>query len=85
MKTMAISEVKVKCLSILKEIEQTQEPLMVTLRGKPLVTIEPIRKTPRKKILGAMAGTMKIEEGLDLVHYDWSKDWEMLHNHRESS
>lgn len=76
MKTMLISEFKAKCIAALKEIRETRQPMMVTLRGKPLVIIEPAEVRGSQKQLGGLKGRMSIRR--DLVKIDSSKDWEMM-------
>jgi len=76
MKTMLISEFKAKCIAALKEIRETRQPMMVTLRGKPLVIIEPAELPVSKKRLGELKGRMTIRR--NLVKIDSSKDWEMM-------
>ena len=39
MKTLQVSKFKAGCLGLLKEVRATGDPLVVTLRGKPLVII----------------------------------------------
>jgi|GEM_PF-1911144 len=41
MKTIQVSKFKARCLGILKEIRDTGEPLILTLRGKALAVIQP--------------------------------------------
>ncbi len=41
MKTLHVSQFKAQCLGLLKEIRDTGESLMVTLRGEPLAVIRP--------------------------------------------
>ena len=41
MKSVAISEFKAHCLSMLEDVARTGEPLLVTKRGKPLARITP--------------------------------------------
>lgn len=41
MKTLQVSKFKARCLGLLKEIRDTGEPLMLTLRGEALAVIEP--------------------------------------------
>lgn len=76
MKTMLVSEFKAKCIAALKEIRDTRQPMMVTLRGKPLVIIEPAELRVSRKRLGGLKGRMRIRR--DLVKVDSSKDWEMM-------
>ena len=75
MKTMVISEFKAKCIRLVKDVNRRKQPLLLTLRGVPVATVEPIRTQTGKKILGSMKGSMKISG--DIVKTDCSGDWEM--------
>lgn len=74
MKTVLISEFKAKCIQMLKDVQKNGQPLTVTLRGKPIVRVEPIRKEPRRVRLGALKGSIQIRG--DIIHSDFDKDWE---------
>jgi prevent-host-death family protein len=76
MKTMLVSEFKAKCIAVLKEVQRTREPMLITLRGKPLVTVQPVAAHGRGKRLGALKGRMTICR--DLVKVDTTGDWDML-------
>lgn len=76
MKTMPVSEFKAKCIAALKEIHLSREPMTVTLRGKPIVTIQPFADLPAGKRLGGLKGKMTIH--VDLVHSASTEDWDML-------
>ena len=76
MKTMLVSEFKARCIAVLKEVHRSREPMIVTLRGKPLVTIQPFAALPSDKQLGGLKGKMTIHA--DLVHADSTDDWDML-------
>ena len=76
MKTMLVSEFKAKCIAVLKEVNRSREPMIVTLRGKPLVTIQPFAELPVDKQLGGRKGQMTIHA--DLVRADSTDDWNML-------
>ena len=41
MKSVAVSEFKSHCLSLLEDVARTGEPLLVTKRGRPLARITP--------------------------------------------
>ena len=73
---MLVSEFKAKCIAALKEVQRTREPMLITLRGKPLVTVQPVEERGRGKRLGGLKGRMTIR--LDLVKADTTRDWEML-------
>jgi prevent-host-death family protein len=75
MKTMIISEFKAKCIGVMKKTALTKEPVLVTLRGKPLAIVTSVDKSPEKpRILGALAGSMRITG--DIVHSDFAEDWD---------
>jgi len=76
MKTMVVSEFKAKCIATLKEVQRTRQPMLVTVRGKPVATIQPVHDRPRGKRLGGLKGHMVIRR--NLIRQDTTKDWEML-------
>ena len=76
MKTMLVSEFKAKCIAALKEVHRTREPMVITLRGKPLVTIQPFVDNPSGKQLGRLKGKMGIHG--DIIHMNSTDDWDML-------
>ncbi len=73
---MLVSEFKAKCIAALKDVQRTREPMLVTLRGKPLVRIEPVDSKGRGKRLGGLKGRMNVRP--DLVKASSEHDWEML-------
>ncbi len=76
MKKLGISEFKAKCIDDLKTVQETGEPLLVTLRKQPIATINPYRKeAPPKRVLGKLKGRMVLHG--DIVHTDFEDDWEM--------
>ena len=76
MKTMLVSTFKAKCIATLKEVQRTREPMLITLRGKPLVTVQPVAARGRGKRLGGLKGRMTVRR--DLVKIDTTGDWDML-------
>jgi prevent-host-death family protein len=70
--TKVISEFKAKCIAILKEVNRTGESLTVTLRGKPLGTIEPM--SVEERTFGAQKEATKTRG--DIVHFDFRNEWE---------
>lgn len=58
METMAISEFKAKCLAVMKRVQKTKKPILITKRGEPVVEIvPPTVSAPRTRQLGGMRGT----------------------------
>ena len=74
MKTMPISEFKTHCISLLKEAQRKQEPLMITWRAHPLARIEPVYDNPAPRRFGAVKGRMLIKG--DIVKADFDDEWE---------
>ncbi len=74
MKTMPVSEFKANCSAALKGVHRSREPMIVTLRGKPIVTIQPFGELPTSKQLGGLKGMMAIHD--DIIHTDSTCDWE---------
>lgn len=75
MRSVPISVFKAKCIGILKEVQRLRQPIVVTLRGAPLATVQPALVAAAKR-LGALEGKMSIHG--DLVRAGTSADWEML-------
>jgi len=73
MKTIPVSEFKAKCIGLLKEVQKTKKPLVVTLRGKPLARVEPIVQPKKRVRLGALKGWMEIKG--DIVRSDIERDF----------
>ena len=76
MKSVAVSEFKAKCIGILKEVQRKRDPVLVTLRGKPVAIVHPAPEPGSGKRLGALKGSITIRR--NLVRSDSSADWEML-------
>jgi len=78
MESVLISEFKAKCIQLLKMVNETGRPLLVTLRGKPLARVEPVAASPEHQVqLGAMRGTLEIKT--EIVHTETTSDWEIEH------
>jgi prevent-host-death family protein len=72
-KTVLISEFKAKCIGLLKSVQKTKEPILVTLRGEPIARVEPVVEPKKRVRLGALKGWMEIKG--DIVQSDMEKDW----------
>ncbi|CAA9538955.1 MAG: hypothetical protein AVDCRST_MAG23-1731 [uncultured Sphingosinicella sp.] len=84
-KMIGAAEFKAKCLSIMREVEQTGEAVTVTQRGRPMVEIKPAQAPTKQKLFfGCMKGTMRIihpDDDLTSPAYDqpWNAEkglWE---------
>ena len=60
-KSIAISEFKAKCLSLLEEVDKTKATLRVTKRGKVIADVVPVSpETEHSDWLGSMSKSMEI-------------------------
>lgn len=78
MKTVVVSELKAKCIAILREAQRTGEPVLITRRGRPLARIEPLDAGAAERRLGVHRGRMRIKDKVDLIQSGSTEDWEML-------
>lgn len=76
MKEIQISTFKAQCLQILDEVNRTEEAIIVTRRGQPLVVINPINTKPDGGF-GIGSGTAKIIGDIVSPAGD-EGDWEVL-------
>jgi prevent-host-death family protein len=80
MQTMLVSDFKAKAIATLKRVKQTGEPVLVTLRGKPLAEVVPVQPKGGGKGIGFGdgRGLMKRRPSdEDLVRGDFAAEWEM--------
>jgi prevent-host-death family protein len=80
MQTMLVSDFKAKAIATLKRVKQTGEPVLVTLRGKPLAEVVPVRLKAGGKGVGFGAGRGLIKRRPsddDLVRGNFASEWEM--------
>lgn len=59
MKQMPAGAFKAHCLAVMKQVQATGEPVVVTKRGAPVVKVVPA-ETENNDIFGFMAGRVKI-------------------------
>jgi prevent-host-death family protein len=59
MKQMAAGTFKAHCLTVIKQVQATGEPVVVTKRGAPVVRVVPA-ESEKNDIFGLMAGRVKI-------------------------
>jgi prevent-host-death family protein len=80
MQTMLVSDFKAKAIATLKRVKQTGEPVLVTLRGKPLAEVVPVRPKGGGKGVGFGKGRGLIKRrpsDEDLVRGNFAAEWEM--------
>ena len=59
MKRMPAGAFKAHCLTVMKQVQATGEPVIVTKRGAPVVKVVPVQ-VENGDIFGFMAGRVKI-------------------------
>jgi prevent-host-death family protein len=74
-KTINISSFKARCIALLKDVQKSHEPIIVTLRGKPLAQIEPVGAPAKTIELGTLKNTGAIRG--EIIYTDWDDEWEM--------
>jgi prevent-host-death family protein len=78
MEAIAVSKFKATCLEVLKRVQRTGKPILVTRFGKPVAEVVPPHLPKRPKSwLGSMAGTIQIKGDIVSPASDES-DWEAL-------
>jgi len=75
-RTVAVTEFKAKCLSLLNDVAARGTTITITKRGRPLATVKPVRNTTWKSPEGAWAG--KVILSGDLLDTDTSELWEVV-------
>lgn len=78
-KMVGITEFKAKCIALLDEMERSGEPLTITRRGKPSLTLSAKAQgeAVTKPLFGAMKGTFTIHGDIvGPVDPDWEAAWE---------
>jgi len=63
-KTMGISEFKAHALKVLNEVAKSQETIVITKRGRPLVQVVPHRKSELKPTPGKLADAFVFEKDI---------------------
>jgi len=61
MKQIAAGAFKARCLAVMKKVQMTGEPVIVTKRGVPVVKVVPV-DSEKNDIFGFMVGKVKIVE-----------------------
>jgi prevent-host-death family protein len=59
MKTIAAAEFKARCLTLMDDVHQTREPVVITKRGKPVAKLVPFGNDERE-FLGRLEGIIQI-------------------------
>jgi prevent-host-death family protein len=60
MKSISAGVFKAKCLSLMDEVKNKRQPLVITKHGKPVAKLVPVEETEADPIFGFMAGKATI-------------------------
>jgi len=72
MKRIPAGAFKARCLAVIKDVQATGEPVIVTKRGKPIVKLVPAEKEAAS-LLGSMTGKVKIVGDIESpIPVDWA-------------
>ncbi len=72
------SQFKAEALELLRMVEETKQPLIITHDNKPVVKVVPYQEEDRDKaILESLRGTLKFYKDPDKPATD-PEDWEVL-------
>ena len=76
MERVLISEFKARCIELIKRVQATRQPLIVTLRGHPVAKVIPFEEEGETGVkLGTQIGNAIFKD--DIVHAGFSGEWEM--------
>jgi prevent-host-death family protein len=62
------TEFKARCLALLNEVSETGDTITVTKRGRPVATVQRVKKKTGKSLMGLWAG--KVEIVGDIENYN---------------
>lgn len=71
---MNATEFKAKCLSLLDEVQQGRESIMITKRAQPVAVVGPVTRGVSKSLTNSWAGRAQIVG--DIVNSDEADLWE---------
>ena len=75
-KLIGATEFKARCLSLLDNLHEQGGEIIVTKRGRPVATVQPVKTGRVKSSRDILKG--KIHPKGDLVNFDTSHLWEAL-------
>lgn len=75
-RSVTATEFKAKCLALLDEVNDHGDVITVTKRGRPVATLQPVRKKKWKSPEGMWAG--KVEIVGDIVNIDMADMWDVV-------
>jgi prevent-host-death family protein len=59
MRSISAAEFKARCLTLMEDVRNTREPVVITKRGKPVAKLVPADKT-KSEFIGKLKGRIEI-------------------------
>ncbi len=82
MEKVAISKFKATCLELLKKVQKTGQPILITRMGEPIAQVVPaVLPENKRDWIGSAEGTIKILG--DIVSPLGTDDWEVLSDRKK--
>lgn len=75
-RTVAVSELKARCLRLIDDVARRRQEIVVTKRGKPIARLLPFEGTTEDEVLARLRGTLV--GGDDLSDFETGLTWEAL-------
>jgi prevent-host-death family protein len=60
MRKIAAGEFKARCLTLMEDVRNTREPLLITKRGKPVARLVPADDDAEREFIGSLEGIIEI-------------------------
>ena len=64
MKKISAGEFKARCLTLMDEVNETREPVLITKRGRPVAKLVPLQRM-QSKLIGRLEGIVEIEGDIE--------------------
>ncbi|NKB69367.1 MAG: type II toxin-antitoxin system Phd/YefM family antitoxin [Candidatus Latescibacteria bacterium] len=71
MPTISISQFKAKCLSLLQDLNETNEPLIITKYGKPFAEVRPCAKDLQSALEKFRGSVVAQDDLVSPIDEDW--------------
>jgi prevent-host-death family protein len=64
MKKISAGEFKARCLTLMDEVNETREPVLITKRGRPVAKLVPLQRM-QSKLIGRLEGIVEIKGDIE--------------------
>ena len=77
-RSVTATEFKAKCLGILDEVEGNGAVITITKRGRPVATVQPVKKSGWRSLKDVLKGKLDLDALGDIVSPPAGIHWEAL-------